>query len=48
MVSYGARIHKGLSYDRQHSIHVVWRLHIKDELRVLQDIDPEPQWQAVW
>ena len=43
VVSDGAGIHKSLGDDGQHGIHVVRGLHVKDELRVLQDIDPEPQ-----
>lgn len=43
MVSDGAGIHEGLGDDGQHSVHVVRGLHVKDELWVLQDIDPEAQ-----
>lgn len=44
VVSNGAGVHKGLGDDGQHGVHVVWGLHVKDELWVLEDIDPEPQW----
>lgn len=48
VVSDGAGIHEGLGDDGQHGIHVVRGLHVKDELWVLQDIDPEAQGQTVW
>src|SRR4029434_8631558 len=43
----GAGVHEGLGDDGQHGVHVVGRLNVKDELRVLHDVDPEPQWQTV-
>lgn len=47
MVSYGTGVHEGLCNDQQHSIHIIRRLHIKNKLGVLDDVDPEPQWEAV-
>lgn len=46
VLSNGAGIHEGLGDDGQDSIHVVRRLHVKDELRVLHDVDPEAQRQT--
>lgn len=46
VLSNGAGIHEGLGDDRQDSVHVVGCLHIKDELRVLHNVDPEAQRQT--
>lgn len=46
VLSNGAGIHKGLRDDRQDSVHVVGCLHVKDELRILHNIDPEAQRQT--
>lgn len=43
VVSDGTGVHKGLGDDGQDGVHMVWVLHVKDELWVLEDIDPEPQ-----
>lgn len=47
VVSEGAGIHECLSDDGQNSIHMIGGLHIKDELWILQDVDPESKWQTV-
>lgn len=47
MVSYCAGVHEGLRNDQQHSVHIIRRLHIKNKLRVLDDVDPEPEGKAV-
>lgn len=47
VVGDGAGVHEGLGDDGQHGVHVVRGLHVEDELRVLQDVDPEAQRQAV-
>lgn len=46
MVSDGAGVHEGLSDDREDGVHVVRHLDVKDELRVLNDVDPETQREA--
>lgn len=46
VLSDGAGIHEGLSDDGQDSVHVVGCLDIKDELRVLHNVDPEAQRQT--
>lgn len=46
VLSGGAGVHERLGDDRQHSVHVVRRLNVKDELGVLHDVDPEPQGQT--
>lgn len=43
VVGYGARVHEGLCDDGQNGVHVVRVLHVEDELRVLEDVDPEAQ-----
>lgn len=47
MVSYCTGVHEGLCNDQQHSVHVIRRLNIKNKLGVLDDVDPEPQGEAV-
>ena len=46
VVGQGAGIHEGLCNEEQHGVHVIGRLHIKNELWVFDDVDPEPQRQA--
>lgn len=46
VLSDGAGVHEGLGNDRQHGVHVVRRLDIKDKLRVLHNVDPETQRQT--
>lgn len=46
MVGDGARVHEGLRDDGQHGVDVVRVLHVEDELRVLEDVDPEAQRQT--
>lgn len=46
MLSDGAGVHEGLGDDREHSVHVVRRLDVKDKLRVLHNVDPKTQRQA--
>lgn len=42
----GAGVDEGLSDDGQHGVDAVAHLDVQDELRVLQDVHPEPKWQA--
>ena len=46
MLGDGAGVHEGLRDDGQHGVHVVRGLHVKDELRVLHNVDPETQRQT--
>lgn len=46
VVGQGAGIHEGLRDDQEHRVHVIGRLHVEHELRVFDDVDPEPQGQA--
>ncbi len=46
VLSDGAGVHEGLSDDRQHGVHVVRRLDVKDKLRVLHNVDPETKRQT--
>lgn len=46
VVSNSAGVHEGLSYHRENGVHVVRYLNVKDELRVLNDVDPETQREA--
>lgn len=41
VLSDGARVHEGLGDDRKHGVHVVRRLDVEYELRVLHNVDPE-------
>lgn len=47
VVSNGAGVHESLSNDQENSIHIIRCLHVKYELRVFDDVDPESQRQAV-
>lgn len=42
----GAGVDEGLSNDGQHGVDAVAHLHVQDELRVLQDVHPEPEREA--
>lgn len=42
----GAGVDEGLSDDRQHGVDAVAHLDVQDELRVLQDVHPEPEREA--
>lgn len=42
----GAGVHEGLGNDREHGVHVVRRLDIKDKLGILHNVDPETERQA--
>lgn len=46
VLSDGTGVHEGLGDDREHCVHVVWRLDVKDKLRVLHNVDPETQRQT--
>lgn len=46
VLSDGTGVHEGLSDDGEHCVHVVRRLHVKDKLRVLHNVDPETQRQT--
>lgn len=46
VLSDGAGVHEGLSDDREHGVHVVRCLDVKDKLRVLHNVDPETQRQT--
>lgn len=46
VLSNGAGVHEGLSDDRQHRVHVVRGLHVKYELGIFHNVDPETQWQT--
>lgn len=39
----GAGVDEGLSDDGEHGVDAVGHLNVQNELRVLQDVDPEPQ-----
>jgi len=39
----GARVDEGLSDDRQDGIDAVGHLNVQNKLRVLQNVDPEPE-----
>lgn len=43
MLRGGARVYEGLSDDRQNGVDAVGHLNVQNELRVLQDVDPEPK-----
>lgn len=43
MLSNGAGVHESLGDDGQNCVHVVRGLDIKNELRVLHDVDPKTQ-----
>lgn len=43
----GTGVHKGLGNNREHGVHVVRRLDIKDKLGILHNVDPETERQAV-
>lgn len=43
VLSDGAGVHECLGDDREHGVHVVRRLDVKDKLRVLHNVDPETQ-----
>lgn len=42
-VREGAGVNEGLGYHRETGIDVVRLVNVKDELGVLQDVDPKPQ-----
>lgn len=42
----GAGVHEGLRDDMQRGVHHLRRVHVEDEVRVPQDVHPEPQRQA--
>lgn len=46
VVGDGARVHEGLRDDGQNGVHVIRVLHVENELRVLEDVDPEAQRQT--
>lgn len=46
VLSNGTGVHEGLCDDREHCINVVRRLHVKNKLRVLHNVDPEAQRQT--
>lgn len=46
MLGDGAGVHESLGDDGEHGVHVLRRLDVKDELWVLDDVDPEAQRQA--
>ena len=48
MFHCGATIHECLSNDRQTGIHYVGFVDVKDELWILNDINPETQWKTAW
>lgn len=46
MLALGAGVHKGLGNNRQRGIHHLRHVHVKGEVRVLQDVHPKPKWEA--
>ena len=46
VLSDGAGVHEGLGNDREHRVHMVRCLDVKDKLRILDDVDPETQRQT--
>lgn len=46
MLGDGAGVHESLGDDGEHGVHVLGRLDVKDELWVLDDVDPEAQRQT--
>lgn len=46
MLSNGAGVHESLGNDREHSVHVVGGLDVKNKLRILDDVNPEAQRQT--
>ncbi len=46
MLCGSAGVHECLSNNWQNRVHIIWHLHIEDELRVLYNVDPEPQRQT--
>lgn len=43
MLRGGARVYEGLSDDRQNGVDAVGHLNVQNKLRILQDVDPEPE-----
>lgn len=46
VLALGAGVHEGLGDDGQRGVHHLRHVHIKGKVRVLQDVHPEPQWEA--
>lgn len=47
MLGCSAGINEGLCDHGKDGIHAIRHLHVKDKLRILQDVDPETQRQTV-
>lgn len=46
MLRRRTRVHEGLSHHRQTGVCNAVLVNVKDELRVLDDVHPEPQWKT--
>lgn len=46
MLRLGAGVHEGLRDDVQRRVHHLRHVHVEHEVRVPQDVHPEPQRQA--